>query len=393
MPHLVIVSPFPDLTTIPSVYGFVRHLESQQIPVTVFVPGSPSKAMGGAVPEQVKIWGQYPNWHPHGAWKLFSTESYIRFFALRQKLRRGWSAMIVLNGLGLGNAQLLNRWLGLPIWYWSLEILFDDELAGGTSSFCRWRQMEKQFLPSCSGGIIQDENKAKAFVKENPSFQNKPMLLLPNSSLGRARRQRKWLFHDLFNLPKNKKIALYSGSFSASNMVDDIALSVASWPDDWVLVIHSRHSYGDGSLLFAKKLLQKVCPPGRVFFSSAPATPEELPDILDWADVSLAFYGPDEALVLSRRNNQLMGYSSGKVNSYVQAGLPVIVNDFTRMSNWVASSGCGLVVQQPCQIGSALRGMDGHLEEYSANAIAFFNQHLCIDEQVKRVADRVLGAD
>jgi hypothetical protein len=208
-----------------------------------------------------------------------------------------------------------------------------------------------------------------------------------------ACRQRRGLFHELFDLPKNKKIALYSGSFSASNMVDDIALSVASWPDDWVLVTHSRHSYGDGSLLIPKKLLQKVCSPGRVFFSSAPATPEELPDILDWADVSLAFYGPDEALVLSRRNNQLMGYSSGKVNSYVQAGLPVIVNDFTRMSNWVASSGCGLVVQQPCQIGSALRGMDGHLEEYSANAIAFFNQHLCIDEQVKRVADRVLGAD
>jgi hypothetical protein len=185
-PHLVIISPLAELTTIPSVYGFVRHLESRKIPVTLFVPGSPIVAMGSVASERIHIWGQYPNWHPHGAWRLVSTESYIRLFALRQKLRRGWSAMIALNGLGLGNAQLLNRWLGLPIWYWSLDIPFDDQLADGTSSFCRWRHMEKQFLPFCAGGIIQDQNKSDAFTAENPSFQDKPMLLLPNSSLGRA---------------------------------------------------------------------------------------------------------------------------------------------------------------------------------------------------------------
>ena len=392
MSHVVIVSPFPELSTIPSVYGLIRHLESCHIPVTLFVPGPPEMAMGSVDPERIRIWGHFPNWHPHGAWKLFSTEQYIHLFALRQQMRQRWTTIIALNGLGLGNAQILNRWLGLPVWFWSLEILFDDELASGTSSFCRWRQMEKQFLPSCVGGIIQDQNKAEAFVRENPTFHGKPMLLLPNSSLGHASRQKKWRFHEMFNLKKNTRIALYSGSFSASNQVDDIAMSVASWPDDWVLVIHSRHELrGDGNLLFAKNLLQKVCPPGRVFFSPAPTAPEELPAILDSADVGLAFYGPDEALVLAGRNNQLMGHSSGKVNSYVQSGLPIIVNDYTNMSDWVAASECGMVVKSPGEIGAAIRKMEPHLESYSQRGVDYFNAHLRIDDRVAEMTRVLVG--
>ncbi len=391
-PHVVIVSPFPELTTIPSVYAFVRHLETRRIPVTLFVPGLPEQAMGPADPERIRIHGHYPNWHPHGVWRLFSPEQYVRLFAWRQQIRNGWSSMVVLNGLGLGNAQLLNRSLGLPVWYWSLEILFDDELAAGDPGpFRRWRQFEKKHLAACAGGIIQDRNKAEAFRKENSEFAEKPLLLLPNSMAGRARREKKRLFHDQFDLPGHVRVALYTGSFSASNQVDDLALSVKSWPEDWVLVVHSRHSLkGDGNFLLATRLLQKVCPPGRVFFSPAPATPEELPALLDSADLGLAFYGVDEALVLSRRNNRLMGHSSGKVNSYVQAGLPVIVNDYTNMSEWVASSGCGKVVQRPDQIGAAIREMEGDLEGYSRRGIDYFNEHLRIDDRMKEVADRIL---
>lgn len=385
------VSPFPELATIPSVYEFVRHLESRGIPVSLFVPGPPERAMG-VESNGITTWGQFPSWHPHGLWRFFSQESYIGLFGLRKKFKQRWSCIVALNGLGLGNAQLVNRWLGLPVWYWSLELLFDDELARYPGPFARWRQMEKMYLPSCAGGIIQDENKAQAFVRENPCFQNKPMLLLPNTLTGPARRAKKWRFHEQFGLSRTTRVALYSGSFSACNRVDDIALSISSWPSDWVLVIHSRHPVGGGgNLLFAKKLLEKVCAPGRLFFTSSPLTPEELPDMIDSADLGIAFYGVDEALVLSRRNNELMGYSSGKVNSYVQAGLPVIVNDYTSMSAWVASSGCGKVVHDTSQIGDAIRDMEGDLDGYSARAVAFYNRNLCIDEQISKVADRILG--
>ena len=391
-PHIVMISPFPELSNIPSVYAFVRHLESRRIPITIFVPGAPEQAMGAVDPERIRIHGHYPNWHPHGIWRLFSTEQYIRLFALRQKLRNSWSVMVVLNGLGLGNAQLLNRLIGLPVWYWSLEILFDDELENDPGPFLRWRQFEKRHLAACTGGIIQDQNKAEAFRKENPEFAEKPLLLLPNSMAGRARREKKRFFHDQFNLPSHMRVALYTGSFSASNQVDDIALSVKSWPENWVLVVHSRHSLkGDGNFRFATNLLQKVCPPGRVFFSPAPATPENLPALLDSADLGLAFYGVDESMVLSRRSNRLMGHSSGKVNSYVQAGLPVIVNDYTNMSEWVASSGCGKVVQRTDQIGGAIREMEGNLDGYSRQGIDFFNKHLRIDDRMKEVADRILN--
>ena len=372
--HLAIVSPYSDLRIIPCVYGMVRHLEAQGIQTTLFVPGAPETAMGEVDGGLVQVHGHFPNWNPHGVWRWLSAEQYMALFAWRQCRRDKWTAILAIDAPGLIHAQLLNRWLGLPIWYWSLEILFDDELSEEVRPYHSWRQQEKTLLPDCVGGIIQDPVRMEAFVGQNPSFAEKPMVLMPNSSPGPARRRKSDYLHRRFNLSAETRIALYSGSFSASSMVDDIALSTRDWPEGWVFVIHSRHGLGRDGHYLAARVLEKACSPGRVYFSPGPTTLENLADIHDSADLGIVFYGRDETNPLTGRNCVLQGYSSGKINAYLQAGLPVVVNRYSNIHEWVDSSGCGRSVCDAEELGTVIREMAPHLARYSEKAVECFER-------------------
>lgn len=387
--HIVIVSPYANLNVTPCVYGFIQCVLNRGGEVTLLGPG-PADQLVNIDHPGLTVLGHFPEWHPHGLWRLMSRETYVGLIGLRKKLRHKWSSIIVIDSKGLVNARWITRYFQIPVWYWSLEILFDKELEFADEATHMLRQQEKELLPACAGIIIQDEGRAEKLIQQNPELATLPCVYIPNSFPGIARRRRDNKLHALLNIASSTRIVLYAGSFSASNCIDDIAISTKDWPPDWVLVIHSRHRLDrDGNLAFALRLLKKVSPPGRVFFSTEPAEADDYLAILDSADIGIAFYGEDSTIVLSKINNQCMGYASGKINTYLQAGLPAIVNDYTNAGAWVQKSGCGVQVHTMDEISTAIVEIEGNLTAYSNRAVDYFNNYLAIDSSCIKLVEEI----
>ena len=389
-PHVIIISPYTELSTTPCVYEFIKYLESEQIKITLFGPGEACRLLGRPVPSTTSLYGNFPNWRPHGVSRLLSDDLYISLFALAKHKKNKWTVIIALDAKGLGHAQVLNRFLNLPLWYWSLELYFESDGARQNPAIKKSMMFEKHYLPGCDGIIIQDQSRYDALLAENPFVRNLPAILMSNSGAGSAVRSPKRLFHERFQLAEKTRVVLYSGSFSASNLIDDVALSVGNWPDDWVLIINSRFNiYGDGNLAFAANLLKKVCPPSRIYFMPNPSGYDELPDLIASADVGVALYDDDPVLALAGLNNKLMGHASGKINAYLKAGLPIIVNQYTNVAEWVTSSECGIVVESTNDIGRALSTISERYTKYSDNALKYFNNHLKIDVKLRELFEAI----
>jgi hypothetical protein len=179
---------------------------------------------------------------------------------------------------------------------------------------------------------------------------------------------------------------VHSGSLGGWTGIEDIVESATSWPRHWVLVIHTRYAaegsaYVDG--------LRARADPNRVFFSLRPVPRLDYDELIDGADVGLAFYVATGDSSFTQRNVQTIGLSSGKLAYYLRAGLPVVINRAASIAELVESSGCGMAVDDASGIGPALDRIAGGFDEYSAAACAFFDTHLNFRNAFEKVLARV----
>jgi glycosyltransferase involved in cell wall biosynthesis len=181
-------------------------------------------------------------------------------------------------------------------------------------------------------------------------------------------------------------VVLHSGSLGDWTGIEAILDSVPGWPAEWVLVIHTRYDaesseYVDG--------LRARATPGRVFFSLRPVPREALDDLVDGADVGLAFYVPTAESAYTRTNIQTIGLSSGKLAYYLRAGLPVIVNAQASIAPQVEAGACGLAVSDADGIGAALERLARDYDACSRRACDFFEQHLDFGRAFEAVLERI----
>jgi hypothetical protein len=99
-------------------------------------------------------------------------------------------------------------------------------------------------------------------------------------------------------------------------------------------------------------------------------------DLVDGADVGLAFYVASDGSAYTQRNIETIGLSSGKVAYALRAGLPVIVNAATSIAPVLVEAGCGLAVRGASELPRALETVAANADGYSQRACAFFEQRL-----------------
>jgi hypothetical protein len=182
-------------------------------------------------------------------------------------------------------------------------------------------------------------------------------------------------------------VVVHSGSLGDWTGIDAIVDSVASWPADWVLVIHTRFDAESSAYVEA---LRARADPRRVYFSLKPVPRRDYDALIDGADVGLAFYVPQAGSAFTQRNVQAIGLSSGKLAYYLRAGLPVIVNRAASIAEVVDREDLGAAVDDAASIGLALQRIEAAYDRYGVSALSFFDQHLdfnrAFDEVVRRVA-------
>jgi glycosyltransferase involved in cell wall biosynthesis len=295
--------------------------------------------------------------------------------------RPRYRCLIGVDPEGLALAHSLSR--GAPVAYYSLELLLTDDLA--RPSDLRLKAQERRLSQQAPFVVIQDEDRGRLLVEDN-SLAWERLVLVPNAPLGPARRRRSDTWRARFGLASDRRIVLHAGSLGAWTGIESILESVASWPEQWVLVVHTR--YDAESSAYVDRLRARA-EPGRVFFSLRPVPRDAYNDLIDAADLGLAFYVPTGDSPYTGRNVQTIGLSSGKLAYYLRAGLPVVVNSTASIARLVARDGCGRAVGDASGIPAALQAIETSYASYSQRACEFFERHLDFGRFFEAVIQRI----
>jgi len=138
-----------------------------------------------------------------------------------------------------------------------------------------------------------------------------------------------------------------------------------------------HHRYGNRS---AEDLVSKVAYANKsnVFFSPFKTLPmRELSRLLSAVDIGIAFYRPDFDHPSSGKNLSFIGMASGKLSTYLQHGVPVLVNELGEISTHVRKYGLGRVVNHGRDIPATLEQLESSDRSSSSErCYRFFEDHL-----------------
>lgn len=290
----------------------------------------------------------------------------ISVAAERRLLYRRYDLIIGIDRQGLIEAGILRRMSGTPFVFLSFEIMFEAETSR------RYKALERRASGAASLWIVQDEIRAQQLQHEN-GLQTMNRLLLPLASAGAASRLGRGL-RDTLGVPPDKHVAMLMGSLANWSMASRILRSVASWPDDWVLIVHERYGQTRASLGADFPSIEPLIG-RRIFVSEAPTDKvDDLSSVLAGVAVGLAFYQADYMTYHTGRNLRYLGLASGKISTCLRYGIPVILNEIGLYADEVRRHGFGRVVAGPEDIGPNLAAcLD---EGYRSRAQAYFRDRL-----------------
>lgn len=279
---------------------------------------------------------------------------------------RGCRAGLVIgvDAPGIVPAACVARRLGVRHALISYELLFESETGAAV------RTQERDACRGLAFAIVQDEVRGAELAREN-GIDPELMHYMPVASSGEVTVHRGELRRRL-GIPEGCRVAMVIGSTDDWTGFPDLARSIPDWPDDWRLVVHHRYGLRD-------ELARWVDPADleNVYISTgAVASTRDMGGILGDADLGIALYLPDRQSDLSGRNLECIGMASGKIATFLQFGVPVMVNEIGAMADYVRRRDLGTVIGSVSEVPARLRELDAADDAARARCRAFFAEHL-----------------
>jgi len=307
-----------------------------------------------------------------------ATVKFLWFFCCRA--RRDYVCLIGAGLRGLIVATLAGWWLRRPVVYFSVELYLSSDLRGiyqrAYKLLQRWCHRRAAFT------IIQGEERARLCANGN-RVALETFLSFPNSPRGYSNREKTKFLRVQFNIPASKKIILCAGSIGDVNMIREIVEVAQLWPEDWILVIHSRGRIVSPEQRAYLDWVRAADRSGRVIWSMKSLPYETLPELVSSANVGLCLY-KNVAINVSE-----IGLSSGKLASYLQSGVPVVSSDFSALRKILVENSCGICVKNASEIAQAIHRILSDYKRFSANAATCFDRVLSLDGYWLRIAARL----
>ena len=244
--------------------------------------------------------------------------------------------------------------IGVPIVFWSLELLFWSDI--GSQAELRLKEREVQLSREAALVIVQDPWRGQALAEEN-GLDPSRMLYVPNAPLGVARRCPGDYLRRALRIPEDRTIVLCSGALVPWAASLELVEAARDWPERFFLVMQSRQSLQDDQSDYHYiEQIRRTLRPGRAAIMSDPVPLTRFRRLVDSADIGVALYEPrrDEPRGFVDHNIELMGYASGKVANYLHCGLPVVTSDLVGLRELAVASGCGRCVHGAGDVGGAL---------------------------------------
>jgi hypothetical protein len=266
-------------------------------------------------------------------------------------------------GIKLANYISVSK--GIPLGYINYEMYFKNE----------WNSALKyEEINACKNinfAITQDSFRAYLLSKENSIPINRIINIPIGEQYLGPYKQNNYLRNKL-NIPYDKKIALYMGSFGDWTATGNLIKCVAKWPESWVLVLHPRYGLENNVMCYFDDIKKSE----NIFVSYEPVHyTYELENIVCSADIGIVLYLPDFSSPIFGKNILFIGLSSGKLSTYLKYGLPVIVNNKTNLADLIYDYQLGYVVQDEVDVNPCYF-TENNLPIYKERCINFFKEYL-----------------
>ncbi len=298
------------------------------------------------------------------------------------EIESGWQCVMGVDYPGMRIAAPLARQFGARLGLISFEIFFEGEVGAeekrGEVAICR----------NVDFAVAQDDVRAMVLQHENRIPRDK-IVTVPLAAAGSRPRSRPGGdLHRRFGLAPEIKIALLAGSLAPWSMFDEILESSAVWPDDWRILLHSRYGLkpDDRAIIALNNSM------GRILVSEDPVENlDDMGELTDNVDLGLALYAPNFRSKYTGNNLKYLGMASGKINSYLRHGLPVICTPIGLMSEAITRHRLGFVIESMVEIPSVLAGYERRA--FEQNCLDYFAAELDLDTHIKPFLDAVLAGN
>ena len=321
--NLLILHPEGNIKNNPNLYAFTKMLVSEGYSVVIFSLHRPGIYQGELFPGARLEY--------YGLDRAENLKTKLQLFKLD-------FCHIIGVDQGVIEAARMAKVLNINYSFLSYEIFFDNELIKLNNTTDLKHKL--QSIKACEYtrfAIVQDEVRKSILAKEY-QIQSEKILLMPVAGTGIRPLDKTKYFHDKLQIPVEKKVLLYMG-WMDELQINRMTGFATYMPENWVIVVHSRYKY-DGKL-------PKNFKADKIYFSFD--TPiDNIDDIgimLSGADAGFCSYKASFDSPFTGDNITYIGMSSGKTTTFLQYGIPVVIENMNMWDEIVIAENIGLVLK------------------------------------------------
>ncbi len=351
--NILIIHPEGNIKNNPNLYAFTKMLVNEGYSIVIFSLYKPNIYQG----------------------ELFDGASFEyygldRSENLKTKLRlikQSFSHIIGIDQ-GIIEAARMAKLLNVDYSFLSYEIFFDNELEKlKNSTDLKHKRQSKIACRHIQFAIVQDDVRKSILAKEY-SIPAEKILLMPVAGTEIRPLTKSRYFHEKLNIPTDKKILLYMG-WMDELQINRMTGFASYMAEGWVIVVHSRYKY-DG-------ILPDNFNAEKIYFSMD--TPIENIDdmgiLLSGADAGFCSYKASFDSPFTGDNITYIGMSSGKTTTFLQYGIPVVIDNMNMWEEIVVNKNIGLVLKSQHDLKNLELLSNQVLVD---NCFAYFDKHIDI---------------
>jgi hypothetical protein len=384
--RIAIFEPRGDIITNPSLMCLIDAFHRSGAKIDVMMPSDRQYHSLAGFANRFPFPKDFCLWEGSIHKSLVSLKEQFQLLQLNRSFDSGaYDLILGVNSEGLIKGYEYAKHYGIPLVYVSFELFFRDEISGNKDI----DEKKTECIASQHSDliIIQDGLRAQLLADEN-NLQKEKFAYLPVSPAGVPAVHASDYCRRRFNISDGQRVVLHSSSFRSWTYADELVENIASWPDSFTLVIHTRYrpKKTDKYIKMAKD-----ADPSRICISTEPLGVYEHEQLVASADIGLVMYKSVSHLRYTQKNIQNIGLSSGKFSFYMKYGLPVISIGQPYYEELLSDYDFGENIRDLDEMPAALDRVHRNLAHHQAEARRLFSERLDFNIHWPEVSERLLG--
>ncbi|WP_269413642.1 hypothetical protein [Pedobacter rhodius] len=290
--------------------------------------------------------------------------------------------LLAVDAFGLVMAGRISTFLSnIKIHYCSFEIFFLDEIKQHTK-ILKVKKKEIFYSRNLTSIIIQDAERKKLLATENnikPSFTNwfyVPVspIIINNSAAKKYQRSN-------FGLKDTDIVYVHSGSVSLWSGLDSIINAIEEGlPENTFILIHNKNKFDRNDPIHTKLFELRENGANLVLHDELFENYGDYNSFLQCFNYGITIYRPDDGLFTGKNISEI-GLASGKLSTYMLAGLPTLLSECTTYRNLLMQYKIGALITQK-------KSLSYHIKSHSlklvnkVDCLEFYEKVLNPSEQI-----------